>query len=238
MVNNMEKRYSISDASRQVEVENHVLRYWEEELLLPIERNTKGHRFYKESDIQTLKTIKDLKEQGFQLKAIKLLMPDIDRVRTMNPQEIYQLREELNQQVLREEEVQDKNVVPIKPSQSAKRTQMPVKKNSEEKMKQFENMLMRMVSRVVSESEPETEKRIYEAVSTKLMKEMDYLMREKEEVQNKQMELLQQILAEVRKDMPQTAETAASDETKNFGIRQKKKGESKTKRRKLFAKSV
>lgn len=235
MVNNMEKRYSISDASRQVEVENHVLRYWEEELLLPIERNTKGHRFYKESDIQTLKTIKDLKEQGFQLKAIKLLMPDIDRVRTMNPQEVYQLREELNQQVLREEEVQDKNVVPI---QSAKRAQTPTKKSSEEKMKQFENMLMRMISRVISESEPETERRIYEAVSTKLMKEMDYLMREKDEAQEKQMALLQQILEEVRKESPETAEAAASDETKSFGIHPKKKGENKTKRRKLFAKSV
>lgn len=28
----MEKKYSISDASRQVEVENHVLRYWERNL--------------------------------------------------------------------------------------------------------------------------------------------------------------------------------------------------------------
>ena len=221
MVNSMEKRYSISDASRQVEVENHVLRYWEEELLLPIERNTKGHRFYKESDIQTLKTIKDLKEQGFQLKAIKLLMPDIDRVRTMSPQEVYQLREELNQQVLREEEVQDKNVVPI---QSAKRVQTPVKKSSEEKMKQFENMLTRMISRIVRESEPETEKRIYEAVSTKFMKEIDYLMREKDEAQQKQMELLKQILEEVRKEVPETEEAAASDETKSFGMQQKKKG--------------
>lgn len=235
MVNIMEKRYSISDASRQVEVENHVLRYWEEELLLPIERNTKGHRFYKESDIQTLKTIKDLKEQGFQLKAIKLLMPDIDRVRTMSPQEVYQLREELNQQVLREEEVQDKNVVPI---QSAKRVQTPVKKSSEEKMKQFENMLTRMISRIVRESEPETEKRIYEAVSTKFMKEIDYLMREKDEAQQKQMELLKQILDEVRKEVPETEEAAASDETKSFGMQQKKKGKNKTKRRKLFAKSV
>lgn len=235
MVNIMEKRYSISDASRQVEVENHVLRYWEEELLLPIERNTKGHRFYKESDIQTLKTIKDLKEQGFQLKAIKLLMPDIDRVRTMSPQEVYQLREELNQQVLREEEVQDKNVVPI---QSAKRVQTPVKKSSEEKMKQFENMLTRMISRIVRESEPETEKRIYEAVSTKFMKEIDYLMREKDEAQQKQMELLKQILEEVRKEVPETEEAAASDETKSFGMQQKKKGKNKTKRRKLFAKSV
>ena len=232
MVSNMEKRYSISDASRQVEVENHVLRYWEEELALPIERNTKGHRFYKEGDIQMLKTIKDLKEQGFQLKAIKLLMPGIDRVRSMSPQELYQIREELNQQVLREEEMQDKNVVPL---QTTKRSAAPGKKTSEEKMKQFENMLRHMVSRIVNENETASEKRIYEAVSTKIMKEMDYMMREKEEVQEKQMELLQQILDEVRREMP---EAAASNEPKPAGTRKKKKEESKPRKRKLFAKSV
>lgn len=229
----MEKRYSISDASRQVEVENHVLRYWEEELMIPIERNAKGHRFYKESDIQMLKTIKDLKEQGFQLKAIKLLMPDLTRVRNMSPQEVYQLREELNQQVMREEEMQDKNVVPL---QSARRSSAPVKKSSEEKMKQFENMLRRIVTRIVNENESASEKRIYEAVSTKLMKEMDYLMREKEEMQDKQMALLQQILEEVRRDIP---EAAASEEVKTHKARQKKKEiNNKAKKRKLFAKSV
>ena len=232
MVISMEKRFSISDASRQVEVENHVLRYWEEELMLPIERNAKGHRFYKESDIQALKAIKDLKEQGFQLKAIKLLMPDIARVRDMSPQEVYQLREELNQQVLREEEVQDKNVVPL---QAGRRASAPSKKSSEEKMKQFENMLRHMVSRIIDENETASEKRIYEAVSTKLMKEMDYMMREKEEVQEKQMELLQQILDEVRREMP---EAAASNEPKPAGTRKKKKEESKPRKRKLFAKSV
>lgn len=228
----MEKRYSISDASRQVEVENHVLRYWEEELILPIERNAKGHRFYKESDIQTLKTIKDLKEQGFQLKAIKLLMPDIDRVRKMNPQEVYQLREELNQQVLREEEIQEKNVVPL---QSARRASAPVKKTSEEKMKQFENMLRQMIAHIINENERESEERICEVVSTRLMKEMDYIMREKEEAQDKQIALLQQILDEVRHGLP---DAAASDEIKMTKSRKKKKEESRAKKRKLFAKSV
>ncbi len=232
MVSNMEKRYSISDASRQVEVENHVLRYWEEELALPIERNTKGHRFYKEGDIQMLKTIKDLKEQGFQLKAIKLLMPGIDRVRSMSPQELYQIREELNQQVLREEEMQDKNVVPL---QTTKRSAAPGKKTSEEKMKQFESMLRHMISHIINESEKISEERICEAVSTRLMKEMDYIMREKEEVQDKQTALLQQILEEVKREIP---ETAASDEVKPTEARRKKKNENKAKRRKLFAKSV
>ena len=57
----MDKRYSISDASKQVLVENHVLRYWEEELDMNISRNSQGHRYYTERDIAVLKAIKDLK---------------------------------------------------------------------------------------------------------------------------------------------------------------------------------
>ena len=47
-----ETRYMISDASRLVDVEAHVLRYWEEELGLPIGRNEMGHRYYTEEDIR------------------------------------------------------------------------------------------------------------------------------------------------------------------------------------------
>ena len=43
-----EERYSISEASRLLELENHVLRYWEEELDLKIPRNEQGHRYYQE----------------------------------------------------------------------------------------------------------------------------------------------------------------------------------------------
>lgn len=69
-----EKMYLISDAARQVQVETHVLRYWEEELSLPIKRNELGHRYYTEEDIKKFKEIHNLKEQGLQLKAIKSLL--------------------------------------------------------------------------------------------------------------------------------------------------------------------
>lgn len=42
------RRYMISDAAKMVDVEAHVLRYWEEELELPVERNEMGHRCYTE----------------------------------------------------------------------------------------------------------------------------------------------------------------------------------------------
>lgn len=66
--------YYISEAARKVQVESHVLRYWEEELELPIMRNEMGHRYYTEQDIKQLQEIKQLKEQGLQLKAIRTIL--------------------------------------------------------------------------------------------------------------------------------------------------------------------
>ena len=39
----IEKRYIISDAAKMVEVESHVLRYWEDELGIVIPRNEMGN---------------------------------------------------------------------------------------------------------------------------------------------------------------------------------------------------
>lgn len=66
--------YYISEASKKVAVEPHVLRYWEDELGLAIGRNEMGHRCYTGKDIETLCRIRQLKEQGLQLKAIRLVL--------------------------------------------------------------------------------------------------------------------------------------------------------------------
>lgn len=68
--------YLISDAAKMVDVESHVLRYWEEELQLPIKRNELGHRYYTQKDVERFKEIKELKEQGLQLKAIRMFLKD------------------------------------------------------------------------------------------------------------------------------------------------------------------
>lgn len=66
-----ENYYRISEISKLVGVENHVLRYWEEELGLAIKRNEMGHRFYTEEDLILYQKIKKWKEEGIQLKGIK-----------------------------------------------------------------------------------------------------------------------------------------------------------------------
>ena len=63
--------YLISDASKKVDVETHVLRYWEEELGLAIPRNEMGHRYYTEFHIRLFCQVKALRDKGYQLKAIK-----------------------------------------------------------------------------------------------------------------------------------------------------------------------
>ena len=68
--------YLISEASRRLHVEAHVLRYWEEELKLEIPRNELGHRYYTEKQIALFQRIKELKELGYQLKAIRTSLQD------------------------------------------------------------------------------------------------------------------------------------------------------------------
>ncbi len=70
----MSSNYLISDAAKQVNVEAHVLRYWEEELGLTIKRNELGHRFYTEDDVKRFQEIKNMKERGLQLKAIRMIL--------------------------------------------------------------------------------------------------------------------------------------------------------------------
>ena len=61
-----ETHYLISDASKKVDVESHVLRYWEEELEMNIPRNEMGHRYYTDFHIRLFKQVKNLKEKGYQ----------------------------------------------------------------------------------------------------------------------------------------------------------------------------
>lgn len=96
-------RYMISDAAKRIDVEPHVLRYWEDELAVEIPRNEMGHRYYREEEISMMKGVKYLKERGFQLKSIKILLPDIKKVMALEPRRLLELRDRLELAVSQEE---------------------------------------------------------------------------------------------------------------------------------------
>ena len=81
-----EGMYTIKEAAKKVHVEAHALRYWEEELGLSISRNDQGYRRDSEEDMELLERIRQWKEQGMQLKAIRLMLSENGRLSV--PQEI------------------------------------------------------------------------------------------------------------------------------------------------------
>lgn len=73
--------YMISEAAKSVGVESHTLRYWEEELNLRIGRTEMGHRYYTKENIQLFHCINKLKDQGISLRELKVLIPEIQKVK-------------------------------------------------------------------------------------------------------------------------------------------------------------
>lgn len=105
---------SISEAAKQLQVESHVLRYWEDELDITIPRNEMGHRLYGPKEMRLLHTIVELKKQGFQLRAIKLLLHDLKDGEELDLQKLIAMREEINRRVefLNEEGIEVEDSLP------------------------------------------------------------------------------------------------------------------------------
>lgn len=76
-----EVRYMISEAAKKLQVESHVLRYWEDELGLEIGRTDMGHRYYTEEDIQLFLCIQKLKNEGMLLRDLKFMIPELTAAR-------------------------------------------------------------------------------------------------------------------------------------------------------------
>lgn len=99
--------------------------------------------------------------------------------------------------------------------------------SKEQKLQQFEQMMRDMITSVVEQQTQQSEERIAEAVTEKVSKQMDYLMREKEELQQKQIEILEKILIEMR---PAAKEAAATEELPQVTTIRSRKKEREAKR--------
>ena len=89
----MEQRYTVTRAAEILGVRASVLRYWEEELDLHINRNEQGHRYYTGYDITLLANIKELKKRGLALRAIKDVIPKIAHTVRLIMQEMQMKKE-------------------------------------------------------------------------------------------------------------------------------------------------
>ena len=163
-----EKIYLISDAAKQVQVESHVLRYWEDELELPIRRNEMGHRFYTEGDIERFREIKELKEQGLQLKAIRNILHK-GKIDVFAGEENKAGMEEKS---VGEEEMK-RHVVMVNKGEF-----MPITEESKEaKSLRLQQLLQSMIREAVRSNNRE----VCEEIKETMLKELDYQFRIQEE---------------------------------------------------------
>ena len=190
-----EVRFMISEAAKQVHVEAHVLRYWEDELDLKIGRTEMGHRYYTEDDIQLFRCIQRLKDEGVMLKDLKPMIHEltIAKEKLIEPKETAKLPTNVTSTDITKKEVDSADVIPI--------TQL----------EQVRNLIGDVLTEVVTENNKTLETNISKKVTQDVLREVDFLFqaneRQEEEHYRKLDTLIRQqqtIRKEAVKDTPLT----------------------------------
>lgn len=197
-----EKRYIISEVASRTGLEAHVLRYWEEELGLVIARNELGHRYYTEEQILMLLKVKELRDKGYQLKAIKSELCDAGNTKddksVMNrPDTIKNQLETVHTAVVEEQNSE----------------------NNKDKMEQFKAIISGIVTKALQDNNGIIEEEVSYRVSNKVIKEMDYLLRIKEEAEEDRYKKLDETIRNCQKS---NKEAAAGKEPGSRKARRKK----------------
>jgi DNA-binding transcriptional MerR regulator len=195
-----EKKYTIKEAAKEVEVEAHVLRYWEEELDMKIKRNEMGHRYYEENDVKLLKKVKELKDRGIQLKAIRELVSKMyeliereteEEDMTLNlVEKIAELKpDEEEEEADEAEEEQDVHII---------------KKRDKDgqvvdfKLAQFQTMMNKVVGNSIKENIKPLSQAVSGETAKDIVKQMDVLMKEREEREEIRYRKLDNVIREMQ----------------------------------------
>lgn len=175
--------YIISDAAKELRVEPHVLRYWEEELSLQIPRNKMGHRIYGEKELALFRKVIQWKQDGLSLKEIQ---------KKCSPPATLPAAAQGNSQII--QYPKDKPNV-----------------SDDFKMQQFKKILGRIVADAIRENSDELTADIASNVSTNVNKELDFLFREKEESDEKRFRHLDETIRSYQRARQEAAAAQISE---------------------------
>lgn len=196
----------ISDAAKQVKVESHVLRYWEEELHLPIKRNELGHRYYTKEDVERFREIKSMKERGLQLKAIKMILKD-GKLDVLP-------REEKESSGMAIELVDN-------PPAEQPQERITAEESREEKVKRLQWILQQMIREAVKENNQDLCRELKES----MVKELDYQFRSREEREEERDRRLEQRSEEYYQKMDELLRKKSKGELRKQQKQEKKSRE-------------
>lgn len=231
-----ETRYIISDAARMINVEPHVLRYWEEELAIEIPRNELGHRYYTDKEIHLFENIRDLKEKGFQLKAIRLIITTLNEDapfgKTGNAEEhVTEEDLEVTQagQISADQSQKDaENSIGNGNKETEALTEKPVKADkpaviaktagevisASDKMKHFKYIMDGIVTEALEKNNEQLENAMALQVTDVVMQEMGRM----EERQDKQSERYYRLLDEAIRGRQRAGQEVAAAKVPSYGV--------------------
>lgn len=161
--------YMISEAAKNVGVESHVLRYWEEELELSIGRTEMGHRYYTKEDMQLFQCIRKLKDEGVILRELKLLIPEIQKAKKFKKSKV--------EEIEKEEELYK---VECKPAIEIVNFE---EDEEEDKLHITEERMQNLLEYALKNNNQVLENEVCKLVTASMKKEMGYLFDAKEQVE-------------------------------------------------------
>lgn len=200
-----EVRFMISEAAKQVDVEAHVLRYWEEELNLNIRRTEMGHRYYTDDDIQLFRCIKKLKDEGMLLRDLKPLIKELEETRlklkTAAHKDGSGASTASGLAVSPKKDVEDVKGKVCGMTPSSKGDVM-IPLNSVDQMRSLIGSVFR---EILSENNGILKKDISSTVATDVIHEMDFLLQAKERQQEEHFRKLDTLIRQQQSSRKETA---------------------------------
>lgn len=194
------EEYLIHEAAQELQLEPHMLRYWEDELGFCVKRNERGYRVYGEKDMERLCYIKYLKEQGVKLKAMKNWMKDGAFPAEEQEKALEKMK---NVPLVKTENELPKNIIPIRVMQDEKQRgnqmieikerKLTLKEQQEIATKMQENrveqeslnekaykmqlIMQKILSNILEENNNKLIHELSDNIKNEVTKEFDYQMR-------------------------------------------------------------
>lgn len=169
---------SIRDAAKALNVEAHVLRYWEDELRLDIKRDKKGHRYYDDRDIRMFREVQELKSTGLSLKDIRNgIEKQKKEICENNEKEQHTAVSEIEDTIQHEREAV--KVVDFK-------------------LAQVQTAMNKIVANAFRENKDIITASIREEITTDVMRQFDAVIREKEEREEERFRRLDAVLRQMQ----------------------------------------
>ena len=221
-----ERKYLMADVAKKLDIPPYMLRYYEDALAINIPRNERGLRYYRKQELELFSSILNLRQKGFEISSIRMIMDDIHRVEKLPPDKLLELRDKLDTVMDRKSVQEDVEVLDGTDVQGVKkgvnslvneksrpgRQLVPggaagkprvsgsggdVAENPDDKMQQFRNIMTGIVLDALKINNDELGQQIKYTVTDSVVKEVGYLISRREEEEEERFKSIDKMLREV-----------------------------------------